>query len=183
MIISVVAAIGENRELGVNNKLLWHIPEDLKHFQDLTVGHPVIMGRKTHESIGRVLPGRINIIITRDPSYKVEGAIVANSLEEAIKKASSKYKVSSIKYENEKNILDTKYLIHNTEDEIFIIGGGQIFVEAMPSVQRMYLTVVHASFPQADTFFPDYSMFTKVIEKEDRESGGFKYTFLVLEKK
>lgn len=182
--ISIVAAIGENRELGANNKLLWHIPEDLKHFHSITMGHPIIMGRKTHESIGRVLSDRTNIIITRDLSYKVQGAIVVHSLNEAFNE-SIKYHVSSIDYKKDKkkNILDTKYLIHNTnENEIFVIGGGQIFAEAMPIVQRLYLTIVHADFPDADIFFPDYSQFTKVMNKKDHKSSEFSYTFLTLDR-
>src|SRR5207237_8912488 len=84
MIISAIAAIGQNRELGANNKLLWHIPGELPRFKRITMGHPIIMGRKTFDSIERVLPGRLNIIITRDKNYKVEGAEVCSSLEEAI---------------------------------------------------------------------------------------------------
>ncbi len=176
--ISAIAAIGQNRELGKDNQLLFKIPEDFKRMKALTIGHPIIMGRKTFESIGRVLPGRTNIIISRDKNYKVEGAIVCLSLEEAIKK--------SIEY---------------PVNEIFIFGGGQIFEQAMPVVNRLYLTVVQGKF-EADTFFPEYKEFTKVIEKEERaigsevfdretqtesaqarrEDGGYTYTFLTLER-
>src|SRR3989338_3531079 len=109
--ISMIAAIGKNRELGEGNKLIWHISSDLKRFKQLTMGHPVIMGRKTFESINRLLPNRINIIVTRDPDFTVEGAIVVNSVEEAIKKA-----------RNTQNII-----IHHSfggQGEIFIIGGA-----------------------------------------------------------
>jgi dihydrofolate reductase len=157
--ISVIAAIGQNRELGKNNQLLFKIPEDFKRMKALTMGHPIIMGRKTFDSIGRILPGRTNIIISRDKNYKIEGAIVCLSLEEAIKK--------SIEY---------------PVNEIFIFGGGQIFEQAMPVIDRLYLTVVQGKF-EADTFFPEYKAFTKVIEKEERENGGYTYTFLTLERR
>jgi dihydrofolate reductase len=162
--ISVIAAIGKNRELGKDNKLLWDIPEDMKRFRTLTSGHPIIMGRKTFESIGRVLPNRTNIIVTRNKQQvisekKYEGTIIVESLEEAIgvgRKSSGK-------------------------EEIFIIGGGQIFDQALPRADKLYLTIVDASF-DADTFFPEYSMFTKVIGKEEHEFEGFKYVFLTLER-
>lgn len=154
--LSIIAAIGQNRELGVNNRLPWNIPEDLKHFHDITINHPVIMGRKTHESIGRILSGRTNIIITRDREYQVKEGIITHSLEEAI------------------------HIINN--NEIFIIGGGDIFKQALLIVDRLYLTIVHKSFREADTFFPDYKEFTNVISKEDRQSNGFDYTYLILEK-
>jgi len=179
-IISIVAAIGRNRELGKNNKLLWNIPEDLKRFKAITTGHPVIMGRKTFESIGRPLPNRLNIVITRDPNFKPDGVIICHSLAEALE-ASIKYKVSSIKQEKKKSILNTKYKIHDTENEVFIIGGGQIFEQAMPIADRLYLTIVDASF-DADVFFPDYHAFNKVISEQKGESNNPPYTFLTLEK-
>lgn len=157
--ISIVAAIGQNGELGKDNKLLWDIPEDLARFRDITKNHTIIMGRKTFESIGRILPNRTNIIITRDPSYQVEGGIVVHSLEEALTISQKK----------------------NSLDEIFIIGGGQIFKDALSITDRLYLTIVHASF-DADTYFPEYPEFTKVISSEDHESSGYKYTYTTLEK-
>jgi dihydrofolate reductase len=156
--VSIIAAIDEKRGLGKDNDLLFKIPADFKRLKELTTGHTIIMGRKTFESIGRVLPNRTNIIITRDSNFKVEGAIVAHSLEEAL----------------EKSI---------TEHEIFIFGGGQIFKEAIEKglVDRLYLTVVKGEYG-ADTFFPDYSQFTKVLNKEEYEEDGYKFTFLDLEK-
>lgn len=178
--ISIIAAIGKNRELGKDNKLLWNIPEDLKHFREITKGHPIIMGRKTFESIGRVLPNRFNIIITRDQTFIVEGATVVHTLEEAIE-ASSKYYVESSKYKTEKGRHTTSYKLPTTENEVFIIGGGQIFEQALPVVYRLYLTIIDGTF-DADVFFPDYSKFTKVIKKEDHESGEYRYSFVTLEK-
>ncbi|MBI4084334.1 MAG: dihydrofolate reductase [Candidatus Levybacteria bacterium] len=179
-VISVIAAIGKNRELGKDNKLLWHIPEDLQRFKRLTSGHTVIMGRKTFESIGRPLPNRLNIVITRDPNFKPDGVNICHSLAEALE-ASIKYKVSSIKQEKKKNILNTKYSIPDTEDEVFIIGGGQIFEQAMPIVDRLYLTIVDATF-DADVYFPDYSEFKKITFEEVGESGRYRYKFINREK-
>lgn len=166
--ISLVAAIGENRELGKDNKLPWNLPEDLEHFRTITNGHPIIMGRKTFESIGRVLPNRTNIIVTRDVSFKVNGAMIVHSLKEAIvisrQQLTANYK-----------------LLTTNKNEVFIIGGGQIFKEAISFADRLYLTIVHKSF-DADTFFPEYKEFSKVVEKEDHKSNGFEYTFFTLEK-
>lgn len=157
--ISAIAAIGEKRELGKNNQLLWHIPGELARFKQITTGHPIIMGRKTYESIGRVLPNRTNIIITRDKNFTVPGAVVVASTDEALKKAKEAEGAS----------------------EIFVIGGGQIFSELLPQTERLYLTLVHKSF-DADVYFPDYTTFTKEIERKDMVGPEFDYTFLTVEK-
>lgn len=154
--ISLIAAIGKNRELGKNNKLLWNIPEDLKRFKELTMGHPVIMGRKTNESIGRPLPNRTNIVITRDKGYEQEGCLITHSLEEAIELAKTK-----------------------DNNEIFIIGGGQIYEQAINIADKLYLTIVKGKF-EADTFFPEYSKFKKIISREERNYFQYNYTFLEL---
>ena len=159
MKISMIAALGKNRELGKNNKLIWKIPSDLARFRKITRGHPVIMGRKTFESIGRSLSDRTNIIVTRDQNYKVEGAIVSNSIEKAIEEAK---KIES--------------------NEIFIIGGAQIYALGMPYGDKLYLTKINAEEPSADAFFPDYSEFKKVVYREAREEDGMEYEFLDLEK-
>lgn len=156
--ISLIAALSENRVIGKDNKLPWHIAEDLKRFKQLTLHHPVIMGRKTFESIGRLLPQRMNIIISRDQSYRVEGATVAHSLEEAIAIASQ-----------------------HDRTEIFIIGGGQIFTQALSIADRLYMTLVHTTI-EGDAYFPDYKDFTKVVAQEDGVSGNYSYTFLTLER-
>ena len=148
----------EKRGIGKDNSLMWKIPGELARFKQITMGHPIIMGRKTFESIGRVLPGRKNIIITRDGNYKVAGAEVVNSLEEALIQAKS-----------------------GNTDEIFIIGGGQIFEQALSLTDRLYLTLVKGDF-KADTFFPDYSDFKKEISRKNSSSGEYKYTFLTFEK-
>lgn len=156
--ISIICAIGKNLAIGKNNKLLWNIPEDMKHFRDITRGHAIIMGRKTYESIGRPLPDRLNIILTHHPFKVTEGVLFASSLEEALKMASEE-----------------------ETEEIFIIGGGQIYKEAMPLVNKLYLTIVDDS-PEADTYFPDYSDFKKVISKQENNNGNYHFTYLELER-
>ncbi|OIP22725.1 diacylglycerol kinase [bacterium CG_4_10_14_0_2_um_filter_33_32] len=156
--ISIICAISENRAIGKDNKLLWHITNDLNRFKELTSGHVVLMGRNTFLSIGRPLPNRTNIIITQDKRYKAAGCIVCYSLEEAIETAKQ--------YE---------------EDEIFIIGGGQIYKQTIGLVDKLYLTVVESEF-EADTFFPDYSAFKNVVFEKSEESDGYKYKFLELER-
>jgi len=156
--ISIICAISENRAIGKDNKLLWYITNDLNRFKELTSGHVVLMGRNTFLSIGRPLPNRTNIIITQDKRYKAAGCIVCYSLEEAIETAKQ--------YE---------------EDEIFIIGGGQIYKQTIGLVDKLYLTVVESEF-EADTFFPDYSAFKNVVFEKSEESDGYKYKFLELER-
>ncbi len=159
MLVSMIAAIGKNRELGKNNRLLWHIPEDFKRFKDLTSGHVVIMGRKTYESLPekfRPLPNRTNIIVTRDVGYKIKDAIVCHSIEEAINLAKKK------------------------TSEIFIIGGAQIYDLGIKYADRLYLTLVDKEYPDADAFFPDYSQFKKVITEENHSSGDIKFKFVEL---
>lgn len=157
--ISIIAAISENRALGKDNKLIWHIPEDLKRFKKITSSHPVIMGRKTFESIGSPLPQRVNIVITKDSHYQADGCVVVHSLDEAIQKAQE-----------------------TTPSEIFIIGGGQIFTQAIGIVDKLYLTIVKGDHV-ADVFFPDYSAFKKIVYQQEASSNGYTYTFIDLEKK
>ena len=165
--ISMIAAIGKNRELGEGNKLIWHISSDLKRFKELTVGHPVIMGRITYESIDRLLPNRINIIVTRDPDFTVEGAIVVNSVEEAIEKA--------------RNTEDIRLRqSFGGQGEIFIIGGAQIYALGIKFADKLYLTKIDAEAPSADASFPDYSEFKKVVRREEGEENGLKYEFVEL---
>lgn len=193
MKISLIAAVGKDRELGKDNKLLWHIPEDMKRFRDLTSGHIVIMGRKTFESIGRLLPNRVNIIITRDINYKVEGATVVHSLKEALRIAKRNVILSST--ENQKgprlreddrreiaalSRFNRDSLAMTTENEVFIIGGGQIYEQAMKYADKLYLAIVDQEFPNADTYFPDYSDFKKIVFEKKGEPGGYKYKFLEL---
>lgn len=157
--ISLIAACSENRIIGKSGKIPWHLPDDFRRFKERTLGHVIIMGRKTHESIGRPLPGRTNIVITRDATKEIPGCLLAASLEEALAKAQS---IES--------------------EEIFVIGGGQIYAEALPKAERLYLTVIHAIM-DGDAFFPEYShIFGKVVEQEECEEGGFKLSYLTLER-
>lgn len=157
-IISLIAALSENGVIGRAGTLPWHIPEDMKRFRALTTAHPVIMGRKTYESIGRLLPNRINIIISRDLSYGVKGGLTAASVSEAIETAKN----------------------HETR-EIFIIGGGQIYASSIGMADKLYLTIVHQKI-SGDTYFPDYSAFRKKIFEQKGESNGYSYTFMDLER-
>lgn len=163
--ISIIAALSDNNVIGVNNSLPWHIPGDLKRFKELTTGHPIIMGRKTFESLGRILPLRTNIVVTRDSASFLEKATyhpdaVVSSLEKAVEVAR---------------------LSPGGDEEIFIIGGGHIFKEALEKgiVHRLYLTLVHAEI-DGDVFFPDYSDFTKVISRDDAQQENLSYTYLTL---
>jgi dihydrofolate reductase len=156
--ISIIAAIDQKRGIGKDNKLPWDIPEDMQRFRDKTKGHAIVMGRKTFESIGRPLPNRVNIVVTRDKDYKAEGCTICPSLEEALIKAKE---------------ID--------KDEIFVIGGGEIYRQALPFSDKLYLTLVEGDYG-ADTFFPEYAEFKKIVLEKKEESGNYKYTFLDLEK-
>lgn len=169
MRISAIAIISKNRGLGKDNHLLFHIPGELPRLKQITMGHPLIMGRKTYESIGHPLPGRLNIVITRDSNFHQEGVTVVNSLEHALDEA--------------KKSLTTNYQLPATdENEVFILGGGQIFTEALPMTNRLYLTIVDHVVP-ADVFFPEYEKeFVRVIEKEEKTDWDYPYRFLTLER-
>ena len=163
-IIAAVVAIGRNRELGKGNKLIWHIPDDLKRFKRLTLGHPIIMGRKTFESIvaeiGKPLPERTNIVVTRDKNWKYEGVLTASSLGKALEIGRG---------------LDS--------EEIHIGGGAQMYEQALPYIDKLYLTLIDAEAPDADTFFPPYEhLFTKKVFEEEHEWNGLRYTWVDLEK-
>ena len=198
MRISAIAAIDNKRGLGKNNQLLFKISEDFKRMKALTTGHPIIMGRKTFESIGRALPNRTNIVITRDISFargrlaRLEGVVVVYSLEEALEKGimvenrrhsgePDSSGDSRIRSWTSQDDVHREAMMLKDEGEIFIFGGAQIFEQSLPMVDRLYLTVVKGDYG-ADAFFPDYSMFKTVINKEDHESEGYHYTFLDLER-
>lgn len=156
MKISLIVALSANRVIGEGNKLPWHLPEDLKRFKRITSGHPVIMGRKTYESIGRLLPGRMNIIITRNENYRIEGAVVVHSLVAAYEAAGAA----------------------PGGEEIFVIGGGEIFSMALPQADKLYLTWVKKRI-EGDTFFPeiDVKYFGESFREEHPE-----FTFVDLER-
>jgi dihydrofolate reductase len=153
-VISIIAAMDSKRGIGKNNTIPWHIPEDFKRLKEITTNHPIIMGRKTYESLGKPLPDRTNIIISRNP------ARYHQLVEEALKIAKKS----------------------DGNEEIFIFGGGQIFQEALEKgiVDKLYLTIIEGQY-DSDTFFPDYSGFEKISE-ESHDSGKYKFKFVNLEK-
>ncbi len=161
MKISIIAAIGKNRELGKNNQLLWHIPEDMKRFKKLTKGQVVIMGRKTYESLPskfRPLPERVNIIVTRDKNFFASGCLICHSLEEAIEKGKSFKK------------------------EIFIIGGASIYQQGIKYADKLYLTLIDKEYPEADCFFPEYSVFQKIVFRKKSKINDLNYEFVEIER-
>ena len=159
--ISIIVAIARNWAIGKDNHLLWHISDDLKRFKRITEGHPVVMGKKTYESLPfRPLKNRTNIVITDSPDEKFEGCITVNSIEEALGYCSE-------------------------QEECFIIGGGSVYRQFLPYANKLYLTLVHQDF-DADTFFPEIDLSQwKLKEREDHgptEENDFSYSYLVYEK-
>jgi dihydrofolate reductase len=158
MDISIIVAIAENNVIGNNNQLIWHIPDDLKRFKALTMGHHIIMGRKTWESIGRPLPGRKSIVVTRNTNYEANGAQIAYSLESAIAMAKG-------------------------DEEVFIIGGGELYRQALPLANKLYLTKVHSNY-EGDVTFPQINTNEwKEVHSEKRkptDKDGLEYTFVDL---
>lgn len=161
-VLSAIAAQGENRVIGKDNKMPWHLPADLKHFKTITSGHPVLMGRKTFESIGKPLPNRTNIIMTRDSNYSAPDCIIVNNVETAVSMA---------------NELEM--------DEIFIIGGAEIYRQLLPQIQRVYLTIIHHAF-EGDAFFPELNKNEwHEISREKHladDKNPYDYSFVVLER-
>jgi len=157
--VSIIVAIGKNRELGRGGDLIWRISDDLKRFKKLTTGHTIIMGRKTYESIGKPLPDRENIVVTKNLAWYAEGATVATTVDEGLAIG-----------------------MKRDEKEVFVIGGGEIYKQALPFTDRLYITLIDADAHDADTFFPEYSEFTKVISKEEHPESEPPYTYIVLEK-
>ena len=154
--ISIIVAAAENNVIGNNNALIWHISADLKHFRQLTTGHTVIMGRKTYESIGRALPDRRNIVISRNPAFRAEGCMVVSSVDEALQ-------------------------LTDGEEEVFIIGGGTIYREMWDKAERLYITLVHAVI-EGDTSIPEIDRTRwKVVSRQDFKAGekdDYDYSFI-----
>lgn len=163
MDISIIVGMGNQQEIGANNQIPWHLSADLKYFKKVTLGHPIIMGRKCYESIGRALPGRQNIVITRNPDFEASDCIIAHSLP------------GSLTIAKESN-----------PDEIFIIGGGQIYEEALTIANKLYITYIDIDVPDADIFFPSFSLegwecIKKEVHQKD-EKNQFDYTFAVYQR-
>jgi dihydrofolate reductase len=161
VIVSIIAAMDRNRLIGNNNQLPWHLPADLAHFKRVTMGKPIIMGRKTYESIGRPLPGRTNIVLTRSADFHVEGVMTAHSVEQALDIAAG-------------------------ENEVMIIGGSAIYQLFMPRADRLYLTHVEHSY-QGDAWFPEFDLEQwRVIASEEHMADGKNssaYRFVTYERK
>jgi dihydrofolate reductase len=138
--ISFIVAMDQNRVIGKDNQLPWHLPEDLKYFKKVTIGHPIVMGRKTFESIGRPLPGRENIILTRNETYRPEGCKIINSID------------------------DLKQISNDYDEEVFVIGGAEIFKQTFHLADKLYITVIDEQF-EGDTFFPNFDNEWKLISK------------------
>ena len=163
MTISFIAALADNNVIGRDNRLPWHMPADLKRFKALTLGHHVIMGRKTFDEIKKPLPGRINVVVTRSVDFSPEGVAVARSIEEALAKAEA-----------------------SGDPEIFVIGGAEIFAQLMHRADRMHLTRVHAE-PEGDTFFPEFDdvnewQLVDAEHLEADEKNPHPYSFLTYER-
>lgn len=158
--IAIVVAISENNGIGKDNQLLWHLPADLKHFKEITTGHAIIMGRKTFDSIGKPLPNRRNIVVTRNKDLKIENVEVVNQLGDAIS-------------------------LCTDEKDVFIIGGAEIYKQALSLCNQIYLTRVHENF-EADVFFPEINASewneTEKITFEPDEKNKLAFTFSTLER-
>jgi len=161
MILSIVVAISENNAIGKDNKLLWHLPADLKHFKEITSGHTIIMGRKTYDSIGKPLPNRRNMVISRNAELNIDGVEIYNTVEQALAQCEN-------------------------EEEVFLIGGAEIYRQALKYTSKIYLTRVHETY-EADTFFPelDPALWTETqVERHQPEAKNpVAYTFSILQNK
>ena len=156
--ITLVAAMAANRAIGLDGQMPWHLPRELKHFKETTMGKPIVMGRKTWESIGRALPGRQNLVVTRNPDYIAPGCDVAGSLQDAVKMAAG--------------------------EEVMIIGGGQLYTEAMPMADRMVLTRVDCE-PKADTWFPEWdeAQWAETASRDELPDDKNPFAYRVIELK
>ncbi len=168
--LSLIVATAQNNAIGRNNELLWHISEDLKYFKSTTTSHPVIMGRKTYESIGRPLPGRRNIVITR-------GTIEAPQIKNP----------QTTSFEVSNNLEEVISLAKNSENEFFVMGGGELYKQTFSCADRLYITKIYAEAEDADTFFPvvDEAEW-RVVKESDRltdEENGIEFQFVVYEKR
>lgn len=156
--ISLIWAMDENRVIGMENQLPWRLPEDLKFFKRMTMGHPIVMGRKTYESIGKPLPGRENIVITRDHNFLPAGCTIMHSIEE---------------------LLDFSGKI---DEEVFVIGGAEIFKEIFHYADKLYLTLIHEQF-NGDTYFPVFDLDHWQLESREKglkdEKNPYDYEFLI----
>lgn len=161
MKISLIVAMSSNRAIGLANQMPWHLSADLKRFKQLTMGYPILMGRKTFESIARPLPGRTNIVVSRNPAYRPEGCIVVDTVEAAINQACQ------------------------LADEVFVIGGSTLYEATLPIADTLYITQINRDF-NGDTFFPDFdwNRWSEIAREDvvDDPKVSFTYSFLKLQK-
>jgi dihydrofolate reductase len=164
MKIALIVAASQNNVIGLDNQLPWHLPEDLQYFKAVTMGKPILMGRKTYDSIGRPLPGRTNIVLTRDANWSAEGVVVVNDLDSA-------------------TAASEKACAAAGADELMIIGGEQIYRKFLPVADKLYLTKVEAVV-EGDAYFPaiDSDQWQQVAEKIPEKVGNYSYRFVVLER-
>jgi dihydrofolate reductase len=157
--LSIIVAVAKNRVIGVNNTLPWHLPEDLKRFKALTMGHHIIMGRKTYDSLGRLLPGRTTVIVSRNTNLKVEGAIVVNSLAEAMQASGH-------------------------DDEMFLIGGAELYAAGLSVASKLYVTEVEIRC-EGDAFFPeiDASIWQEIAREPHQSDNGLAYSYVLYTRK
>lgn len=157
--VSIIAAMARNRVIGFQNRLPWHLPEDLQHFKRLTMGHHIIMGRKTYASIGRPLPGRVTVILTRDAGFEVQGCVTAHSLEEALAAC-------------------------GRDTEVFIVGGAELYALALPLAERLYLTEIQAEF-DGDAHFPAFDRTRWQVSSRERHvsAAGLTYDYVVYDRR
>lgn len=157
MSVSIIASVGRNFELGKNNDIIWHFKQDMKFFKETTLGHTVIMGRKTFESLPKALPNRLNVVITSDSSYSAENIVVVSSVEQALK--------------------------YCDNEEAFVIGGGMIYKEFLPFADKLYLTEIEDSLENADTYFPsfDKNEYKRTVVKSTDENG-IAFSHIIYEK-
>jgi len=161
MRIAAIFAMSKNRVIGKDNQLPWHLPADLKHFKTITMNKPILMGRKTFQSIGRALPGRCNVVITHDVNFQAPGCVVVHSIATAL---------DAVSY----------------SDDVFVIGGAFLYEQLLPRTQRLYMTLVHQDV-EGDTFFPDINMAEwQEVERVDHsadEQNHYSYSFITLDRR
>ncbi|MFK7798163.1 MAG: dihydrofolate reductase [Aureispira sp.] len=169
MLISIIVGLGHDQVIGKNNDMPWHLSADLRYFAKTTKGHPIIMGRKCYESIGRPLPKRHNIIITRNKAFQAQGCVVVHSLEDALNEAANYY---------QNNPTDAP--------EVFVIGGGEIYQQALSTADRLYITYIDVRVEDGDVFFPAFDQNQWLTIKEEAhqkdEKNPYNYTFAVLKR-
>jgi len=156
--LNLIVAMARNRVIGIDNTLPWHLPEDLKHFKHLTMGHHIVMGRKTYDSIGRPLPGRTTVIVSRDPDYAMAGCLVAHTLDEAVRLCAD-------------------------DDQAFFVGGSSLYEQALPLAERLYITEIQADY-EGDAHFPEFDPgeWRETARESQVDDAGLAYDFVTYDR-